>query len=94
MAGNALDIQISISRETPEIGMNVDRRWKTVTFDVSKGGKYYPPYEGPYEQDASFYYDTILETYGKVMSDNVKVNKIPVVETSNPQGGKTIMIGV
>ena len=94
MAGDTLDIQISVSREIPDIGMNVDRRWKTISIGVDKGGQYYLPYEGPYEEDASFYYDKILDTFGRVMTGNFKVNKIPVVETSNPQGGKTIMIGV
>jgi len=94
MAGNALDIQISVSREIPDIGIAVNRNWKEVSLAVDKGGKYYPPYDGPYEEDASFYYDKVLETYGRVMTDNFKVNKIPVIETSNPQGGKTIVIGV
>ena len=94
MAGNALDIQISVSRDTPDISMAVDRNWKNVSLAVDKGGKYYPAYDGPYAADASFYYDKTMETYGRVMTDNFKVNRIPVVETINPQGGKTIMIGV
>ena len=93
MASEALDIRISVSRETPNIGMAVERNWKTVSLGVDRGGNVYPPYEGPYEEDASFYYDKTLETYGRVMTDNFKVNKIPVIETSNPQGGKTIVIG-
>ena len=93
MASNILDIQLSISMDVPDIGMQVDRRWKNIGLDVDKGGPAYMPYTGPYEADASFYYDTTLETFGKVMTDNVKVNKIPVVESSNPQGGKTIVIG-
>lgn len=82
MAGEALDIQIS-----------VDRTWKNVEFAVSKGGEYNIPYDGPYQVDASFYYDQILGTYGRKMTDDVKVNRIPVLEASNPQGGKTITIG-
>lgn len=93
MASNVLDIQLSISLDVPDISMEVDRQWKNIGIEVDRGGPVYLPYEGPYEADASFYYDKTLETFGKVMTDNVTVNRIPVVESSNPQGGKTILIG-
>ena len=93
MASEALDIQIAVSRETHNVSINVERNWRTVEFDIDKGGEYHLPYDGPYEVDASLYYDKVLDTYGRNMSEDVKVNKIPVLEVSNPQGGKTITIG-
>lgn len=89
-----LDIRIEVDKETPNISIGVNRNWKTVTMEVDKGGEQHLPYDGPYVTDASFYFDRILRTNGRVMSDNVTVNRIPVLEASNPQGGKTITIGV
>ena len=94
MPSEALDIQVAVSRTQPDIGISVARNWRNVEFDVDKGGEYHLPYDGPYEVDASFYYDKRLGTYGRTMTENVKVNRIPVLEVSNPQGGKTITIGV
>lgn len=93
MASEALDIRIGVSLNIPDIGIQVDRRWKNVEFEVDRGGEVLTPYEGPYTVDASFYFDKVLGTYGKKMTDDVTVNRIPVVESSNPQGGKTILIG-
>lgn len=93
MASELLDIRVEVNRDVKNVEIDVNRNWKTVEMAVEKGGKSYPPYAGPYIVDASFYYDTRLNTYGKSMTDDVTVNKVPVVETSNPQGGKTIYIG-
>lgn len=93
MANEALDIRIGVDISTPDVSIAVDRRWKNVEFEVSRGSPAYLPYEGPYEEDASFYYDKVLPTFGRVMTDDVRVKRIPVVESSNPQGGKTIVIG-
>ena len=79
--------------EALDIQLNVDRTWRDVTFEVDKGGSYYPPYEGPYFVKPTFFYQQALETYGKSMADNVIVDSIKVTETVNPQGGKTIVIG-
>lgn len=37
--------------------------------------------------------EQVLETNNKVMTDNVTVKPIPVVQTTNPYGGYTIVIG-
>ena len=87
------NISLGVDRSAKDIGLAVDRRWKTVEFEINKGGEYHLPYDGPYEADASFYRVKTLQTYGRYMRDNVKVNRIPVLEVSNPQGGKTITIG-
>lgn len=94
MPGNELlDIQIGVERTSPEIGIAVDRTWKEVGFEINKGGPEYPDYTGPYVVKSTFYFQQVLETYGRHMTDNVIVDSIKVVETSNPQGGKTIVIG-
>jgi hypothetical protein len=35
----------------------------------------------------------MMETSGKMMSDNVTIKEIPFFETSNVSGGKTVYIG-
>lgn len=93
-SGDALNINVAVGIERPDIRIGVERKWKNVEFEVSKGGAYYPEYDGPYVVDPSFYFDKKLGTYGKAMTDDVTVNHVPVFEASNPQGGKTITIGV
>ena len=55
-------------------------------------GSFYPPYEGEYEVTPRLTEQT-LETNGTVMADDVTVHQIPVVYTSNPYNGKTVVIG-
>ena len=94
MSGNELlDIQIEVSRQTPDISIGVDRTWKNVTLEVEKGGSYYPPYEGPYNVTPTFYWQQRLETYGKSMTEDVIVDSIRITDSLNPQGGRTIVIG-
>lgn len=49
-------------------------------------------YEGDYDITPRLE-ELILETNRKLMKDNVTVRKIPVIYTSNPQGGQTVIIG-
>ena len=55
-------------------------------------GAYVPPYEGEYEVIPRLE-DQTLETNGKQMADDVTVRQIPVVYTTNPYNGKTVVIG-
>lgn len=94
MPGNEmLDIRIGVSRVTPEIGIAIDRRWKDVSIGVDRGGPEYHDYTGPYHVAPTFYFQQLLETNGKHMTDNVLVDSIKVTESLNPQGGRTIVIG-
>ena len=93
MPGRALDIDISVEAVIQEISLGVDRTWKEVSMEVNKGGNYYPPYEGPYHITPTFYWQQRLETYGKSMTEDVLVDSIKITETSNPQGGKSVVIG-
>lgn len=56
---------------------------------VGTGGD---PYTGAYEVTPRLTEQT-LETQYKVMMDDVLVRGIPITETSNPYGGKTVLIG-
>ena len=51
-----------------------------------------PSYTGEYEVTPHFE-EQILLTNGKKMNDDVTVHQIPVVRTSNPYGGQTVLIG-
>lgn len=50
------------------------------------------PYEGEYEVTPRLY-EQGLATKHKTMMDDVTVHEIPVTITSNPHGGKTVLIG-
>lgn len=51
-----------------------------------------PAYEGEYIVIPRLY-EQALETSGYRMLDDVTVRKIPVVQTTNPTGGLTVVIG-
>lgn len=93
MPAEMLDIQIGIDRGTKDIQVSVARNWKNISMEIDKGGVEYPDYTGPYSVTPSFYYQQLLETYGKHMTADVLVDSIHVTETENPQGGRTIVIG-
>ena len=59
---------------------------------LSLGSGTAPQYEGAYEVTPTFDEQT-LYTSGKQMFDDVTVHQIPVVRTSNPYGGQTVLIG-
>ena len=52
-----------------------------------------PEYEGPYVVTPILYGEQELETNNKKMIDNVVVTEIPIVQTTNPYGGYTVVIG-
>ena len=60
---------------------------------IQCGGGDSPPYTGDYEVTPTVGEETILQTKGKRMTDNVTVTGIPIAEVSNAAGGKTITIG-
>ncbi|MBQ7214319.1 MAG: hypothetical protein IJS25_07295 [Bacteroidales bacterium] len=65
-------------------------RIETGSYKIIEGGT---PYEGEYTVVPQAYDATILDTQGKVLSDDVIVTAIPYYETTNPQGGYTVTIG-
>lgn len=58
--------------------------------NINRGGS--EIYDGAYEVTPHVY-SQMLDTNGKLMIDDVTVNEIPVVRTSNLQGGLTVLIG-
>ncbi len=50
-------------------------------------------YNGEYVVDPNTKSKTVLGTKGKAMKDDVTVNKIQYIETSNLSGGTTVYIG-
>lgn len=59
---------------------------------VMKVGDLPPSYGGDYTVTPTLA-DQILDTSGKIMTDDFTVKEIPVTRTSNPQGGLTVLIG-
>lgn len=62
--------------------------------EIHGGLTLYDDYDGPYEATPKRDEDQILSTSGKKLSKNVTLNSIPYWKTSNPQGGRTVYIGV
>lgn len=56
------------------------------------GRCHHDTYDGTYEVTPTFSKQT-LNTYNKLMTDDLTVRPIEVSRTSNPQGGNTIFIG-
>ena len=56
------------------------------------GRCHHETYDGTYEVAPTFSRQT-LNTYNKLMTDDLTVRPIEVSRTSNPQGGNTIFIG-
>lgn len=50
-------------------------------------------YTGEYEVTPQARSDVVLDTSGKLMTDDVTVFEIPYYETTNPAGGYTAIIG-
>ena len=65
-----------------------------VAFDVTiREGGGGEPYTGEYEVTPKVSSPVVLQTEGKTMKKDVTVLKIPQFEISNPEGGKTLIIG-
>ena len=85
--GNA----VAIDGAEVELSINIDGGEIGVFYDT--GGGSFPIYQGPYEVDPTFT-DIVLPTTNHIMNDDVTVHEIYVGRVTNPQGGKTITIGV
>lgn len=66
---------------------------QTMSGNLSYNENTYPTYEGEYVVTPLAWEQTVLDTGGKLMYDDVTVLEIPYYRTSNPQGGDTIFIG-
>ena len=61
--------------------------------EIKGNGGRYPPYEDEYTVVPILHDDQVLATNRKVMTDDLTVKAIPVVQTTNPYGGQTVVIG-
>lgn len=57
-----------------------------------QGGKTYPPYAGPYDIIPLAFIDQQLPTEGRVLKQDLVVQEVPYLETSNNSGGITVSI--
>lgn len=53
----------------------------------------YPEYHGDYIVIPILHDDQVLLTENKVLKQDVTVKPIPVIQTTNPYGGQTVVIG-
>ena len=88
---------ITVKLDKPlEISASVDLGAKKITADFGSlsisGRCHHETYDGTYEVTPTFSRQT-LNTYNKLMTDDLTVRPIEVSRISNPQGGKTIFIG-
>lgn len=80
---------------TPEAIMNGNlSAIVSITGKLTIADTFIVNYDGPYEVIPQKDIDQVLETSGKRMLKDVTVSEIPYWKTSNPQGGKTVYIGV
>ena len=94
MASNvALDITLGIESQDRAIGLSINRAIPRMELSIEKSTHPTEEYDGPYSVEPQLYYGQILATGGKLMVADVSVGAIPIYETSNPTGGKTVTIG-
>lgn len=53
----------------------------------------YKEYEGEYTVVPILYNDQVLPTQKRLMMEDLTVKAIPIVQTTNPHGGQTVVIG-
>ena len=86
---------VSVSAESVPllISVNAEQVNFEVGYDIRPGGGgEFPWYDGAYEVTPRLT-EQKLETYHRIMRDDVTVHEIPITSTSNPEGGRTVLIG-
>ena len=97
MANCRCPIEIELDVSVPHIEFSVSSNPAvelgiSTAIEVSETPSPIPEYTGSYEVTPHFR-EQMLATNGYRMTDDVTVHTIPVVRTSNPQGGQTVLIG-
>ena len=90
MANNDL---ILVLDEDLLLTLEDDGTGDAVLVDSNPYAPHYSEYAGPYEVTPILYDEQELRTNNKLMKDDVTVKPIPVVITTNPYDGKTVVIG-
>lgn len=88
-----MDDLILVLDADDQLNLSVDESDELVLEDSYPYGSYHDKFPGPYEVTPFFYDDQILQTENKVMMHDLVVREIPVTETTNPYGGRTVVIG-
>lgn len=81
------DEEIDLDLEDGDIDIEVDPSLQLIIKKTDAD-----PYEGVYDVTPRLT-QQMLATEDKLMLDDVTVHPIPVVSTSNPYGGQTVVIG-
>ena len=87
-----LDIRVGVDKESRNVTIGVDNGSRNISIGVDRGGAAHPTYPGPYFVEPMLYEQQELDTTGMLMSADVTVDSIRITETSNPQGGRTVVI--
>jgi len=77
------DIELSLEDEEDD----------AVLADDVPYAQHYTEYDGPYVVTPILYDEQGLRTHDKLMKHDVTVKEIPIITTTNPYGGKTVVIG-
>lgn len=90
---NSNDDIVLILDADDELTLVGDEDDEFLLIDDTPYAPHYPEYTGAYEVTPILNNEQVLDTDNKVMTDDVTVHPIPVVYTTNPYGGKTVLIG-
>lgn len=65
----------------------------SAVLSITPAAPAYDFYDGEYEVTPHLHDPVVLDTYNKIMQDDVTIHEIPITRTSNPQDGITVLIG-
>ena len=76
-----------------ELKLDYDESGDMTLVDDVPYAQHYDEYTGNYVVTPVLYDEQELLTRNKLLRDNVTVKEIPITTTTNPYGGKTVVIG-
>ena len=76
-----------------ELKLEEDLTGDMILVDDVPYQQHYEEYTGNYEVTPVLFDEQELLTRNKLMTDNVTVHEIPITTTTNPYGGRTVVIG-
>ncbi len=88
------EINLNVDGRHPDVRIDIQgREHKNINFTVSGSAGRKDPYTGPYEVEAKLEEDQIMETNGKIMTNDMTFKGMEVKVVPNPAGGLTYYIG-
>ena len=91
MAAN--DELVLILDSNIELKLDYDESNEMTLVDDVPYAQHYDEYTGNYVVTPALYNEQELLTRNKLLTDNVTVREIPITTTTNPYGGRTVVIG-